>query len=53
MELGYAPYTDTCACDIDEGGMCWGGGKSYETIDEWRQALEMGIGAFLEELGLR
>ena len=53
IELGYDYNTDTCARAIDEGGMPWGGGDIQQSVDEWMQALETGIGECLEELGLR
>ena len=53
IELGYDYNTDTCARAIDEGGMPWGGGDIHATVDEWMQALERGVGEFIEEQGLR
>lgn len=53
VELGYDPMSDTCARAIDEGGMVWGGGETHETIDQWLDALEQGVLASVEELGLR
>jgi hypothetical protein len=53
IELGYEPNTDTCARALDEGGMVWSGGRPTQTIDEWLAALEAGVGAFMDEQGLR
>lgn len=53
IELGYDYNTDTCARALDEGGMPWGGGDNHQSVDEWMQALETGVGECLEELGLK
>jgi hypothetical protein len=53
IELGYDYNTDSCARAIDDGGMPWSGGDPRETVDEWMQALETGVKAQLEALGLR
>jgi SOS-response transcriptional repressor LexA len=53
IELGYDHNTDTCARAIDEGGMPWSGGDSQQTVEDWMQALETGIGECLDELGLK
>lgn len=53
IELGYEPNTNTCARALDEGGMVWSGGRSTGTLDEWLEALEAGIGEFMDEQRLR
>jgi hypothetical protein len=53
IELGYEPNTATCARALDEGGIAWGGGRRTESLDEWLEALESGVGGFMDEQGLR
>jgi hypothetical protein len=53
IELGYEPNTDTYARALDGGGMVWSGGRSAETLDEWLEALEAGLGVFMDDHGLR
>jgi hypothetical protein len=53
IELGYEPNTDTYARALDGGGMVWSGGRPTETIDEWLEALEAGVGEFMDDQGLR
>jgi SOS-response transcriptional repressor LexA len=52
VELGYDPNTDSCARALDQGGMAWSGGMARETIDDWLNALDAGIAARIEELGM-
>jgi hypothetical protein len=49
LELGCEPHTSTCARALDEGGMVWGGGRPTDSVDEWLEALEAGIGEFMDE----
>jgi hypothetical protein len=49
VEIGYETYTDSFVRALDEGGMIWEGAKKYKTVDDALQALEKGIGKWLEE----
>jgi len=52
IELGHEPNTGTYARALEEGGMAWGGGRPAETMDEWLEALEAGVGEFMDDQGL-
>lgn len=51
IEIGEAEYSESFIRALDQGGLIWEGLDSYKTIDEALEALENGIGGWLEENG--
>jgi hypothetical protein len=49
IEIGYEIYTGSFVRALDEGGMIWEGAKKYKSVEEALQALERGIGKWMEE----
>jgi hypothetical protein len=49
VQIGYDRLTDTFIRAVDEGGMVWGGGSRFGTIDEALDQLERAIGEIFDD----
>ena len=49
IEIGQDNYSRSFIRVLDEGGMVWEGGEEYASLDDARQAAELGIDAWMGE----
>lgn len=52
IEIGYGEYDDVFIRAIDAGGVAWESNAKYSSMDEALAALEKGIAAWCDEIGL-
>jgi hypothetical protein len=49
IEIGYESATDSFVRALDEGGMVWEGKRTYPTLEDALQDLDLGIAKWFEE----
>lgn len=49
IEIGKADYSESLIRAFDQGGMVWENLDSYNTLDDALQALENGLGSWLDD----
>jgi hypothetical protein len=52
IEIGQDEFSRSFLRALDEGGMVWEGRRSYPTLDDALQDLEVGLRAWMQEQGL-
>ncbi|MBC7912312.1 MAG: hypothetical protein H7Y30_17525 [Pyrinomonadaceae bacterium] len=49
VQIGRDDDSDSFIQALDEGGLVWEGHKSYKTLDQALQALERGLGQWMNQ----